>query len=222
MSPKDAVRKIREYTVAEHRVDAFIHIAGIVFAINASAWLLAHIAGAASLVASVTVYCVGLVAMIGMSAAYNLTPHHHPSKLVLRRLDHAAIFIMIAATYTPFAVNRLGHPDGIAILVAIWASATVGVVLKLLFPHRFERISLALYLGMGWLIVTALKPLFANVAAIDLWLLLGGGLVYSAGVAFYVIERIPFHKAIWHAFVLAAAILQFAAIAGEFSVIAHG
>jgi hemolysin III len=218
MSPKDAVERIREYTTAEHRVDAIVHIAGILFAINACAWLLAHISGAGSLVASVSIYCAGLLAMIGMSAAYNLTPYHHPSKLVLRRLDHSAIFIMIAATYTPFAVNRLGHPTGIAILIAIWVCATIGIVIKLLYPHRFERVSLALYIGMGWLIVTALKPLFANVAAADLWLLLGGGVVYSAGIAFYVIERIPFHKAIWHAFVLAAAILQFAAIAGEFSV----
>ena len=218
MSPKAAAERIREYTIAEHRVDAIVHILGVLFAINASAWLFAHLAGASSLVVSVSVYCAGLLAMIGTSAAYNLAPNQHPSKVVLRRLDHSAIFIMIAATYTPFAVNRLGHPVGTAILIAIWAGATFGVILKLLFPRRFERATIALYIGMGWLIVTALKPLFANVATVDLWLLLGGGVVYSAGIAFYVIERIPFHKAIWHAFVLIAAILQFAAIAGEFSV----
>jgi hemolysin III len=126
---------------------------------------------------------------------------------------------MIAATYTPFAVNRLGHPMGTAILIAIWVGATIGIAIKVLFPRRFERLSLALYIGMGWLIVTALKPLFSSMAGIDLWLLLGGGVVYSAGIAFYTIERIPYHKAIWHAFVLAAAILQFASIAGEFSMI---
>jgi hemolysin III len=213
----NTLERIREYTRAENRVDAVIHIAGILFAINASVWLLAHISGAGSLIASVSIYCVGLLAMIGMSAAYNLTPSHHPSKLVLRRLDHAAIFIMIAATYTPFAVNRLGYPVGTAILATIWAGATFGVAMKLVFPRRFEMLAIALYIGMGWLIVTALKPLFATVASVDLWLLIGGGLVYSAGVAFYVIERIPYHKAIWHAFVLAAAVLQFAAIAGEFS-----
>jgi hemolysin III len=213
-----AVDRIREYTIAEHRVDAVIHVVGILFAINACAWLLAHISGANALIVSVSVYCAGLLAMIGMSAAYNLTPYQHPSKLVLRRLDHSAIFIMIAATYTPFAVNRLGHPMGTAILIAIWVGATAGVIFKILFPRRFETASLALYIGMGWLIVTALKPLFASVATVDLWLLLGGGVVYSVGIAFYVIERIPFHKAIWHAFVLVAAILQFAAIAGEFTV----
>jgi hemolysin III len=208
---------IREYTDAEHRVDLAVHVAGILFAINASAWLLAHLSGPGSLVVSVSVYCAGLLAMIGMSAAYNLTPSHYASKTVLRRLDHSAIFIMIAATYTPFAVNRLGHSMGTAILIAIWIGATIGIAIKLLYPRRFERLTLALYIGMGWLIVTALKPLFSSMAGIDLWLLLGGGIVYSAGIAFYVIERIPYHKAIWHAFVLAAAILQFASIAGEFS-----
>jgi hemolysin III len=217
----NAVDRIREYTNAEHRMDAAIHVIGILFAINASAWLLAHLSGPGSLIVSVSVYCVGLLAMIGMSAAYNLTPSHHPSKTVLRRLDHSAIFIMIAATYTPFAVNRLGYAVGTAILIAIWVGATIGITIKVLFPHRFERLSLALYIGMGWLIVAALKPLFSSMAGIDLWLLLGGGLVYSAGIAFYVIDRIPYHKAIWHAFVLAAAILQFASIAGEFSMISH-
>ena len=97
--------------------------------------------------------------MIGFSAAYNLTPEHRPSKQVLRRLDHAAIFIMIAATYTPFAVNRLGDLRARSSSRSIWCAATVGVVMKVLFPRRFEIASLALYLGMGWMIVTVISPL---------------------------------------------------------------
>jgi hemolysin III len=205
----------RIYSEVEHRADAVVHVLGIVFAINASLWLLWKVTGLSAAI-SVTVYCLGLLAMIGMSAAYNLTPEHKPAKDILRRLDHSAIFIMIAATYTPFAVGRLGE-IGHWILAANWSAATIGIVLKLLYPRRFEFVSLALYLGMGWMIVLALRPLIANVATLDLWLLLGGGLVYSAGVAFYLIERIPYHKAIWHAFVLVAAILQFASIAHEFA-----
>ena len=124
---------------------------------------------------------------------------------------------MIAATYTPFAVNRLGAPYGSIILTAIWLAASFGVVMKVLFPRRFEILSLALYLGMGWMIVTVLRPLHAAMGTTDFWLLVAGGLVYSAGVAFYVIERIPYHKAIWHAFVLVAAVLHFSAIAFEFA-----
>jgi hemolysin III len=210
-----AARAERIYSRFEDRADAIVHVLGILFAINASLWLLFHATGLSVLI-SVSVYCLGLLAMIGFSAAYNLAPHHRTSKQVLRRLDHAAIFIMIAATYTPFAANRLAEPTGNIILAAIWLCAMAGVILKLIYPRRFERLSLALYVGMGWMIVTVIKPLSLSVASANFWLLIAGGLIYSAGIAFYVIERIPYHKAIWHAFVLVAAIVQFAAIAGEF------
>lgn len=206
----------RLYSQIEHRADLAVHVAGMIFAVNASAWLLAHISGSGVLVGSVSVYCLGLLAMIVASAAYNLWPHG-VTKQVLRRLDHSAIFIMIAATYTPFAANRLGAVAGPTILIATWLCASAGIILKMLFPRRFETASLALYLAMGWMIVTVIKPLTASVATVDLWLLLGGGVVYSAGVAFYVVERIPFHKAIWHGCVLVAAILHYSAVAIEFA-----
>ncbi len=121
----------RLYSRHEDIADLVVHVLGIVFAINASLWLLFHVTGL-SVVASVTIYCVGLLAMVGFSAAYNLMPQHRPSKAWLRRLDHAAIFIMIAATYTPFAVNRLAPPYGPAVLAIIWVAATLGVILKLI------------------------------------------------------------------------------------------
>lgn len=206
----------RIYSEIEHRADMAIHVLGAIFAVNASAWLLAHISGSGVLIASVSIYCVGLLAMIFASAAYNLAPHG-PTKQVLRRLDHSAIFIMIAATYTPFAANRLGGLAGPFVLAIIWICASGGIALKVIFPRRFETASLALYVAMGWMIVAVLKPLAASMAAVDFWLLVGGGIVYSVGVAFYVIERIPFHKAIWHGFVLTAAVLHFSAVAFEFS-----
>lgn len=205
----------RLYTRHEQAADAAVHVLGVVFAINATLWLLWHVTGLPVLV-SVSVYCIGLLAMIGCSAAYNLMPNHRPSKMMLRRLDHAAIFIMIAATYTPFAVNRLGPASGTIILSVVWICATFGVVMKLVWPRRFEWLSLALYLAMGWVIVTVIQPLSASLARADFWLLMAGGIVYSTGVIFYVWERIPFHKAIWHAFVLTATALQFSSIWGEF------
>jgi hemolysin III len=205
----------RIYSELEHRADAAIHVLGVLFAINASLWLLWHVTGLPVAV-SVFIYCGGLLAMICASAAYNLAPHG-PSKGILRRLDHSAIFIMIAATYTPFAMNRLGAPYGSMILTAIWLSASFGVAMKVLFPRRFEILSIALYLAMGWAIVAVIQPLHAAMSATDFWLLMAGGIVYSVGVAFYVIERIPYHKAIWHAFVLVAAALHFSAIAFEFA-----
>jgi hemolysin III len=205
----------RIYTRHEYVVDAVIHVAGMLFAVNAAAWLLLHVGVSAA--ASVTVYCLGLLGMIFASGIYNMVPETAWPKQLLRRLDHAAIFVMIAGTYTPFAVNRVGAPYGTAVLWAIWICASIGVALKVLFPRRFERASLALYLGMGWMVVAVLKPLAASVASVDFWLLIGGGAVYTAGVVFYVVERIPFHKAIWHGFVLAAVVLHFSAVAMEFA-----
>jgi hemolysin III len=206
----------RTYSGRERAMDLAIHVAGIIFAVNAALWLLWHVTGL-SVVVSVSVYCAGLLAMITASAAYNLWPAHRPSKQWLRRIDHSAIFIMIAATYTPFAANRLMHPAGDIILAAIWLCATAGIVIKVLFPRRFELAGIALYIAMGWMAVTVLKPLAVSMAAIDFWLLIAGGVVYSAGIAFYIIDKIPFHKAIWHGFVLVAAVLHFTAIALEFA-----
>jgi hemolysin III len=205
----------RAYSRSEHIGDSAVHVLGVGFGLGAVAWLLFHVSGAA-VIASVSVYCAGLLAMLSASALYNMTPQG-PSKEILRRLDHAAIFIMIAATYTPFAVNRLGAPTGPLILSAIWVTAGLGIFLKLVFPRRFEMFSVALYLAMGWLSVSVLKPLASNVAEVNFWLLVAGGLVYSAGVVFYLMERLPFHKAIWHCFVLSAAVLHFTAIAMEFT-----
>lgn len=214
---KNAVAKAeRIYTRMEDRADSIVHVIGVLFAINAGVWLLFNVTGLSVLI-SVSVYCVGLFCMLSASAAYNMMPRHRPSKQILRRLDHAAIFIMIAATYTPFAVNRLDGTDGTLILSAIWLCAMAGVAMKLLYPRRFELFAVGLYLGMGWMVVTVIRPLSETVASTGFWLLVAGGLVYSAGVAFYLIERIPYHKAIWHAFVLAAAVLHFAAIASEFA-----
>ena len=205
----------RLYSRHEHLADTIIHVLGVLFAINASLWLLWNVTGLSVLI-TVTIYCLGLLAMTGFSAAYNIMPSYRPSKKILRRLDHAAIFIMIAATYTPLAVNRLAAPSSTIILTIIWAAATFGVVMKLVFPRRFEIASIALYLVMGWMVVTVIHPLSVSLASVDFWLIVAGGLVYSTGVIFYVMERIPYHKAIWHGFVLAAAALQFSGIWGEF------
>ena len=205
----------RVYTRSEDTVDALIHAAGVLFAVNGGAWLLFHVTHV-SAVASVSVYCAGLFLMLTASAVYNLCPPGN-TKAWLRRLDHAAIFIMIAATYTPLAANRLAPPAGGIILGLIWFFASVGIALKVLFPRRFEMASLALYIGMGWMIVSVIKPLSHAMATVDFRLLMAGGIVYSAGVAFYLIERIPYHKAIWHGFVLVAAMLHFTAIASEFA-----
>lgn len=214
---KQTVAKVVSlYSRYEDIADGAVHVAGLLFAINASLWLLWKVTGL-SVIISVSIYCLGLLAMIGCSAAYNLMPASRPSKKILRRLDHAAIFIMIAATYTPLAMNRIATPWGPLILAVIWSAATFGVTMKILFPRRYEMASVALYLIMGWLVVTVIEPLSHSLAHVDFWLLIGGGVVYSAGVIFYLLDRLPFNRAIWHAFVLAAVVLHFSCIVGEFA-----
>lgn len=206
------------YSRAEARLDAAVHLIGLPTGVVLAAWLLAqaHARAIPGLLAAMAVYAAGLVAMLGTSAAYHLTPPS-PAKEWLRRADHAVIFVMIAGTYTPFALNVLSPPGGVALCAAIWALAAVGIALKLIFPRRFERLSLALYLGMGWAVLAMVGQLAARLPALSLGLLLGGGVLYSLGAAIYTRRRLKYHTALWHALVLLAATLHALALHAAFA-----
>lgn len=203
------------YTPEEERADAIVHMVGVGLAMAGAGWLFSRLPARPFAEASVLgFYAVALVGTLGISAAYNLAKG--PVKDRLRRVDHAMIFLMIAATYAPFVVLRL--PDGIAIPlgVAVGGGCAIGAVIKLLLPRRFDRLSLALYLGMGWAITWALDPLRANIGPLPFALLVVGGCLYTLGVPFYLMERLRFHNALWHACVLAGAAAHFATMAVEF------
>jgi len=202
------------YSSAERWADGAIHAAGSLLALSGALWLLMSVPDPASL-PGVFVYCVGLVATITLSASYNLAPSG-PAKEVLRRADHAMIYVLIAATYTPFAASRLTAPLGTLVLLGIWLCAMAGVTLKLAAPRRFETVGVALCLAMGWMVIALIKPLSEAINATSLVLFLAGAGVYSAGLVFHFWKRLPFHNAIWHGFVLVAAGLHFGAIAVEF------
>ena len=140
---------------------------------------------------SLAVYGAGLLAMLGCSALYN-TARPGPRKELWRRLDHAAIFVMIAGTYTPFAAIAIGGAWGTGLLVFVWTVAAAGVVLKLLDPGRFETLSIAAYLLLGWTILVAIDPLIAAVSLRAFVLLAAGGILYSAGILFYRWDRLPY------------------------------
>lgn len=202
------------YSRAETAVDHAIHAVGIVATLAAVIWLVARVvpSGNEKQVVTALIYSFGLIGMIGASAAYHLA---RPGRIkgALRRLDHAMIFVMIAGSYTPFALNALGPGLGIPLCIAIWVLAALGVTLKLAWPRRFERLALALYLGMGWLLLVVIRSLVANLPGTVLWLLLAGGVVYSVGAAVHAVAgRLRFHNAAWHAMVLIAAGLHLAAI----------
>jgi hemolysin III len=132
---------------------------------------------------------------------------------VLRVLDHGAIYLLIAGTYTPFTLGVLRGPVGWTFLVTIWALAVFGILAKCVYRFRFPRLSTALYLGMGWLIVLALRPLMTHVSPAGLAWLLAGGICYTAGVAFYATDgRIRYGHAVWHGFVAAGSACHFCAV----------
>lgn len=201
-----------QYSKWERIADAIVHTAGVLFSFLASALLMIQAAAALApgVIAGLAVYSFGLISMFGASASYNLV-NRPRLKDILRRLDHAAIFIMIAGSYTPFALI-IGGTAGPLLIAAEWSIAIAGVVLKLRFPRRFEAMSIALYLAQGWIILLAIGPLVAAVPQRALLLLFVGGCLYTAGVAFHLLRRMPYHNVIWHAFVLAAAICHYESI----------
>jgi hemolysin III len=196
----------RAYGRGEQIADRYIHFAGLAAGLVGSVALVAAAAerARALMIVSVAVYGIGLVCMIGASALYNIAAASRRREW-FRRLDHAAIFLMIAGTYTPFALVRMGGAWGLGIAGFVWLVAIGGIALKLLHPHRLEGISTGIYLALGWVIVVALGPLFATVPPPAVILIVIGGLLYSFGVVFHLWRRLPYHNAIWHGFVLGAA-----------------
>jgi hemolysin III len=196
----------RAYGRGEQIADRYVHLAGLAAGLVGSTVLVAAAAERARvlMIVSVAVYGIGLVCMIGASALYNLAA---PSrrKEWFRRLDHAAIFLMIAGTYTPFALVRMGGAWGLGIAGFVWLVAITGIALKLLYPHRLEGISTAIYLALSWVIVVAPGQLLAAVPMPAVTLIAIGGLLYCLGVVFHLWKALPYHNAIWHGFVLGAA-----------------
>lgn len=200
------------YSRAERTADAFVHVAGIVLCICGAIAL--HFAAIGRIplreLAGLSVYSAGMIGMFTASAGYNLVDR--PSlKELMRRVDHSLIFIMIAGSYTPFAL-KIGGGVGMIILAGVWLIAGLGIGLKLLFPRKFDRVSIALYLAQGWCVLLAMGPLMDTLSDASFNLLLLGGAVYTAGVIFHLLERMPFNNAIWHVFVLGGAALQYASI----------
>jgi len=201
------------YSKGERVADGCIHVIGVTASIIAAVSLLVVAFNHLPLdaMASVGVYSAGLLAVFGFSAAYHLVKGPR-LKSLLRRFDHAAIYVKIAATYTPFAALKMTGTPGLALLGAVWAVAIVGVAGKLFVPGHFVRTAYVLYLAQGWACVLALKPLLLTLSTTALLLLLFGGLLYTVGVAFHLWQRLPYHNAIWHGFVLLASACHFAAI----------
>jgi len=201
------------YDRAELIADGVVHVVGICFGLVAATALivLAAVYASAFEVAVVSVYVAGLLAMLGLSATYNLWPVSR-AKWVLRRFDHSAIYVLIAATYTPFIMALKESYLAIALLIGVWCAAIGGVVLKLALPGRYDRLAVGLYLALGWSGVMLYDAVVKAVPPLSLWLVVAGGVLYSLGVIFHAWQRLRFQNAIWHGFVLLGAACHYTAI----------
>jgi hemolysin III len=202
----------RDYDRGEFTADAVVHVVGLAFAVVGVAVLIALAIRSPSNrnLPGALIYAVGLLAMLGFSAAYNLWPVSR-TKWLLRRFDHSAIYLLIAATYTPFMVQLHGEPVASAMLAIVWMIAALGIVLKLALPGRFDRLSILLYLLLSWsglMMYDVIKALPSS----TLWLLGAGGMLYTFGVIFHLWSGLRFQNAVWHAFVVVAAAFHYTAV----------
>ena len=199
-------------TPAAKCADLVVHIVGLTLALVGGIVLLVLAVGAGSItqVVGVSIYAAGVVAMLAFSTAYNFAkPQYRP---MLRRLDHAGIFLMIAGSYTPFTTQSLTGAWAVGMTAAVWSIAALGALGKVFLPGLDRKFWVAVYLALGWLVVVALKPMMDAIAWYALLLLVAGGVLYSTGVIFYVNKRLKFSRAIWHGHVVAAAATHWAAV----------
>ena len=204
----------RDYDFLETLADAIVHGVGVVAALIGVTVLIFQttVWGTQAAMLAAWIYGLGLIGALAISFIYNMLP---PSrfKWIMRRLDHSAIFILIAATYTPFLEpGASSDPMILTLLVAIWFMAGIAVAVKCLFPGRYDRLAVILYLAMGWSGILAIRPIAMHLPATSMVLIVIGGLLYTAGVIFHLWQKLRFQNAIWHAFVVTAAAVHYVAV----------
>ncbi|MEI4260213.1 PAQR family membrane homeostasis protein TrhA [Roseovarius sp. D0-M9] len=207
------------YSRNERLADGAVHVIGLALAIAAVMWLFAGLPGdtTAGLWVSLVVYSAALLIMLGASGAYHILADTG-LRPVLRRVDHAAIYVKIAGTFTPLAA-LLGTAFGYVTLLAVWTLALIGAGAKLMTGRGKMHTGFWPYLVLGWLGLALFIPLIPRLPSLSLGLILAGGLLYTAGILFYAWEKLRFSTAIWHGFVMVASGCFFAAIAAALQMI---
>ncbi|MFZ2906135.1 MAG: hemolysin III family protein [Cyclobacteriaceae bacterium] len=160
---------------------------------------------------SIGIYSVSLVMLYSASTLYHFVRSNR-WKQIFRIVDHAAIYVKIAGTYTPFLVLALGDYYGWELSVGMWLLAAAGIILKLFFVNKFNLLSTGVYLAMGWLIIVLIKPLYQSLPLGALMYILAGGLCFTVGVSFYLWKKLPYSHSIWHVFVMGGSAFHFTGI----------
>ncbi len=201
------------YDRAELIADGVVHGVGVFCGLVAATVLvvLAVVYATAFEVFGVSVYVAGLLAMLVLSAMYNLWPVSR-AKWILRRFDHSAIYVLIAATYTPVIMQVRDSIFAVVLLISVWCVAIVGVVLKLALPGRFDRVAVGLYVAMGWSGIMLYEAAATALPTLAMWFVVAGGALYSFGIIFHAWHRLRFQNAIWHGFVLLGAACHYTAV----------
>lgn len=204
---------VQDYPVVEewlnwisHGLGALCSIAGMVVLI-----VLASLEADPWKIVSFSIYGASMTLLFLASTLYHSARQPHLRR-IFKMLDHCAIFLLIAGTYTPFLLVNMRDGAGWLLFGIVWGLAAAGITLKLVFGHRFKALQIVIYLLMGWLIVFASTELAASVNSLGLWLVVAGGITYTLGVVFYLIKQIPYNHAIWHLFVVGGGACHFFAI----------
>ena len=202
--------------IRDEIANALTHGVGAAAALAGGAVLitLAAIHGDGWQLAGAIVFGITLLLLYTASTLYHAI-QHPIAKGRLKVFDHCAIYLLIAGTYTPFTLVGLRGPWGWGMFTAIWTLALAGVVFKLFYTGRFPRLSTAIYVAMGWMVMVAIKPMLASIDAWTLAWLLAGGVFYTLGTYFYHRESIPYSHAIWHLFVIGGSVCHFVAVAAQ-------
>ncbi len=201
------------YSVLEEVLNASTHGVGVLLGIVGLILMMmkAMRMDDTTIMVGAVIYGSSIILLFAASTLYHAIPHV-ATKRVLRIIDHSAIYLLIAGSYTPYTLFVIGDRLGAIIMAVVWSLAVAGIIFKIFFVGRFQMVSLLTYLGMGWLGLLAAFQIANNLPPTGIALLVGGGLAYSLGTIFFKVKAIPFNHAIWHLFVLAGCILHFLSV----------
>lgn len=207
------VENNEKYTIGEEIANSITHGVGALFGIAGLVILVvfSSFAGSVVKIVSSAIYGTSLIVLYLASTLYH-SIQHRKAKQVLEIIDHSAIYLLIAGTYTPFTLIALKGALGWIIFSVVWVLSVVGIVFKVFFVKKFMILSTMIYIFLGWFIVFAFKPLVTSVSQLTIWLLVLGGISYTIGSVFYIWRKLKYGHMVWHLFVLVGSILHFFAV----------